>query len=110
MRTIDVGKDFYFRLANRNRFQGDGKFNAEDFRRKYLKDLDNPDVWKKADKIITFDFTNIKKIGPSFANEAFAYFMEYTDPENFLQKIIFENATEVQLMIIKKELESGYAK
>jgi len=110
MEIIDVGKDYYYRLANRNKYQGDGKYNAEDFRKKYLKDIDNENSWKSSDSFITLDFSNVKKIGPSFANEAFAYFMKYTNPDHFKRKVVFENLTEVQQLIIDKELKSGYSK
>ena len=110
MVTIDVGKDFYFRLANRNKFQGDGKHTAVDFREKYLKELDSKEAWLNLDGFITFDFSGVRKIGPSFANEAFAYFMKYTNPENFKKKVLFNNASEVQSMIIDNELQSGYSK
>jgi hypothetical protein len=104
---IDVGKDFNHRLANRNKSQGDGKYNAEDFRVKYLNEFDNEKVWKDGKKSITFDFSNVKKIGPSFANEAFAHFVRYTKPEQILKQIIFINISRVQLLIIKEELESA---
>ncbi|XDD44693.1 STAS-like domain-containing protein (plasmid) [Leptospira sp. WS60.C2] len=110
MINIDVGNDFYFRLANRNKFQGDGKYTAEEFRKKYLIDLENEDFWKESTIYITLDFKNVKKIGPSFANEAFAYFMKFTDPKSFLKRVSFKNCSEVQLMIISKELNSGYSK
>jgi hypothetical protein len=110
MKTVDVGKDFYFRLANRNELQGDGKHTALEFRSKYLSELDNELAWKDMAPFIIFDFTNVKRIGPSFANEAFAYFMKYTKPDNFMQKIQFKNIDEVDTGIIRKELLSGYKK
>ncbi len=105
---IDVGKDFYHRLANRDSRQGDGKFTAIDFRNRFLKSLDDEHVWPTDTEPIILDFANVKKIGPSFANEAFAYFTKYTSPEKILKKIVFKNATRVQLMIIQEELETGY--
>lgn len=107
---IDVGNDFYFRLANRNKLQGDGKYNADDFRKKYLFALDDEDAWKDNEPYIVLDFQNVKRIGPSFANEAFAFFMKYATPEDFHNKVIFENIDEVDKMIIDKELSSGYKK
>ncbi len=108
--TIDVGKDFHERLANRNQHQGDGRYTAEEFRNKYLIDFDNENEWKGGNNIITFDFANVRKIGPSFANESFAYFMKYTNPEGFYNKIKFINISKVQKMIIDQELNSGYCK
>ena len=108
MKTIDVGIEFYHRLANRDNKQGDGKHTAIDFRKRFLSHLDNVDVWKSPSEPIILDFTNVKKIGPSFASEAFGYFMKYVKPEEFLKKVQFDNISKVQLMIIKEELESAY--
>lgn len=104
---IDVAKDFYPRLANRDKNQGDGKHTAIEFRRKYLSDLDSQAFWKLPTKVVKFDFSGVRKIGPSFANEAFAYFTRYASPEEILQVISIANASEVQLAIIKNELEAG---
>lgn len=108
MSTIDVGTEFYHRLANRDKQQGDGKHTAVEFRRRYLTELDNPDAWTQEIKPILLDFKNVEKIGPSFANEAFAYFTKYAKPEKILERIIFLNISKVQLIIIKQELDSGY--
>ena len=108
IKTIDVGKEFYHRLANRDYRQGDGKYTAVEFRKKYLADLDKESEWKKNDIFIEFDFSNVKRIGPSFANEAFGYFTQYARPEVILQRIGFKHISEVQLMIIKEELNVGY--
>jgi hypothetical protein len=108
MKTVDVGKDFYHRLANRDQFQGDGKHTAVEFRNKYLLELDNKAAWSYPEQFIELDFQNVNKIGPSFANEAFGYFMKYTDPQGFIRKVKFSNISEVHLMIIEEELESGF--
>jgi len=108
MPTIDVGKEFYHRLANRDQNQGDGKYTAIEFRKKFLATLDNETVWNEATEPIIFDFGMVKKIGPSFAYEAFGYFTRYTKPDKILLKIQFKNISDVQRMIIKQELESGY--
>lgn len=105
---IDVEKDFYHRLANRDRFQGDGKHTAQEFRTKYLSELDTKDSWRDEKEFITFDFQNVKKLGPSFASEAFGYFTQYAKPERILKKIKFINISNVKMMIIKQELETGY--
>jgi len=106
--TIDIGKDFYHRLANRDERQGDGKHTAIQFRKKYLSDLDNAQAWKEESEPLIFDFSNVKKIGPSFANEAFGYFTRYVTPEAFYKKVRFINISNVQKMIIDEELRSGY--
>ncbi len=110
MKTVDIGKEFYHRLANRDEYQGDGKYTAVDFRSKYLSELDNSEAWSKTGVFIVLDFQNVKTIGPSFANEAFAHFMRYTNtnPERFLDKVKFINISDVHRLIIKEELESGF--
>lgn len=106
---IDIGGRFYHRLANRDLNQGDGKHTAVEFRAAFLSKLDNADYWKRPSEPIILDFINVKKIGPSFANEAFGYFTKYAKPEDILKKIQFINISNVQRMIIQEELESGYA-
>jgi hypothetical protein len=108
LRVIDVGKEFYHRLANRDHNQGDGKHTAVEFRARYLSELDKSTFWENPTPSIAFDFSNVKKIGPSFANEAFAYYTKYAKPERVLVAIEIRNATEVQMAIIQEELESGY--
>lgn len=108
MKTVNVGIEFYPRLANRNTYQGDGRHNAIEFRKKYLSFLDNSDAWLSDEAVIKFDFDAVKKIGPSFANEAFAYFIKYASPDVFLKKVLFVNWSRVQEMIIKEEIESAY--
>lgn len=108
MQSIDVGKEFYHRLANRDEKQGDGKHTAVEFRRRFLSHLDNLEAWKLPTEPIILDFKYVKKIGPSFASEAFGYFMIYVKPEEFLKKVQFINISDVQFMIIKEELQSAY--
>lgn len=108
MKSVDVGKEFYHRLGNRDEHQGDGQYTAVDFRNRFLSELDDNKAWTRSGVFIVLDFKNVRKIGPSFANEAFGYFMKYTNPSSFLKKVQFKNISEVQLIIIKEELESGY--
>lgn len=110
MKTIDVGKQFYPRLANRDQNQGDGTMNAVEFRKRFLLDLDNEEAWRTEEPHVLFDFINVEKIGPSFANEAFAYFTKYTNPERVRKVILFENESNVQRSIIDTELSAGYTK
>ena len=105
---IDVGTAFHNRLANRNRYQGDGRFSAVDFRKRFLSSFDNQEQWKSGELVVELDFANVRKIGPSFANEAFAYFMKYTTPEIFHRRIKLINLTTVQRAIIETELSTGY--
>lgn len=108
MQTIDVGKEFFFRLANRDKHQGDGLFTAQDFREKYLAPLDNEVAWPDGDFQICLDFANVLKIGPSFANEAFAYFTKYAKPEEIKKRIIFSNISAIKMSIIDEEISEGY--
>lgn len=108
MGSVKVATEFYPRLANRNERQGDGKHTAIDFRMRYLGSLDSAEAWHTAGEPIIFDFDGVKKIGPSFANEAFAYFTKYATPMEFLERVHFTNISEVFLLIIREELESGY--
>lgn len=108
MTKIDVGRDFYNFLSNRNADQGNGKYTAIEFREKYLKFLDNDDAWKTSNTAIIFDFSNVDTMISSFANEAFAYFTKYAPPERIMKKIKFENITRVKMEIVEAELENGY--
>lgn len=110
MKTIDVGVDFSPSLTNRDKYQRDGTDTGEQFRKKYLDDLDKETQWKSSDVFIIFDFSNVKRLGPSWANEAFAYFTKYGKPENILKKIQLINITNVKLATIKQEIETGYSK
>lgn len=103
--------DFCKRLTNRNKAQGDGEHTAEEFRKRYMSDCMIGDFWNSK-KTITFDFTDVVKIGPSFANEAFAYFMgkNNVNKEMFNEHIKFKNISRVQKLIIQQELDSGYSK
>ncbi|WP_034628626.1 STAS-like domain-containing protein [Desulfocurvibacter africanus] len=110
MRTINVASDFSSRLDNRNERQGDGQHTAIDFRRRYLEPLDNAEAWKNLNVFIALDFNDVLSLGPSFANEAFAYFTKYARPESIRKKIRFLNMSIVKAMILNQELEKGYSK
>ena len=103
--------NFCKRLTNRNKFQGDGEHTAEEFRKTYMADCLHEDFWN-GKNIITFDFSEVIKIGPSFANEAFAFFMGKfnVDKKKFNEHIKFKNISRVQNLIIQQELDSGYSK
>ncbi len=111
MKTVKIKEDFFYRLVNRDKFQGDGQYTGEEFREKYLADLDDDKKWKNDDTEITLDFEGVEKIGPSFANEVFAHFTKYTPDKNLiLKKIHIINISKVKLSIINEEIESGYTK
>ncbi len=103
--------DFYHSLVNRDDLQGDGKYTVLEFRKKYLVDFDNEEWWKEKNKVLEIDFEGVTTVGPTWANEAFAYFMKYNvSPERFLKKFIFQNISRIKLGTIKTELEVGYGR
>lgn len=107
-KIVDVGKEFSEDLIFRNSLQGNARYNAQNFRMKFLKELDGVKEWNKDYKII-LDFSNVKRISPGFANEAFADFAKYAQgPEEILEKIVIKNASEVQWGIILREIKSGF--
>ncbi len=107
--VIDVGDDFSPRLINRDKTQGDGRFSGVEFREKYLSGLEKKEMWKSNDVFITLDFEHVEKIGPSFANEVFAYFCQYVkDKAQIHNKIKFQHITKVKMSIINEEINSGF--
>jgi hypothetical protein len=110
MKYIDVGTEFYHRLANRDQRQGDGRYTAVEFREKFLNELDSKEAWNIDTPYITLNFANVRIIGPSFANEVFGYFTIYAKPEKILKKILFKNVSNVQMGIIETELAAGYTR
>lgn len=108
MKTIDIGKDFYHRLANRDKNQGDGLHTAIEFREKYLQAFENESEWSNGQERVTLDFINVETLIPSFANEAFAFFTKFATPKQILDRIRLVNISNVKLEIVNEELESGY--
>ena len=95
--------EFCKRLTNRNKSQGDGEHTAEEFRKLYMTQCQKEDFWN-GKETITFDFSDVIKIGPSFANEAFAFFMGKfnVDKKKFNEHIKFKNISRVQNLIIQQ--------
>ncbi len=110
IQTIDVGTVFSPRLTNRDPNQGDGKNTAIEFRTRYLSELDDPQVWLSPTLRIRLDFANVVRLGSSFANEAFGYFVRHARPEAILKVIQFVNTTNVQMTMIEQELRSAASK
>lgn len=108
MNIIDVGKDFSPTLTNRDKRQRDGKHTAIEFRDKFLSDLNNKEAWKDNNPFIELDFSHVSKMGPSWANEAFAYFTKFVPPDKVRSKIVFKNISKVKSAIIDQELNAGY--
>ena len=107
-KTIDIGQDFSESLTNRNSYQRDGRHSGLEFRESYLKELDDRDSWKNKDCFIILDFSKVKRLGPSWANEAFAYFAQFADPDLILKKIQLINISRVKENIIEIEVKTGY--
>lgn len=102
-------KEFSDFLINRDQHQGDGTFNAVEFRQKYLANADNEEWWSKKSDVIELDFEGVDTLGPSWANEAFAYFAKFANKSgDILKRIRFVNISPVKLALVKKEIESGY--
>jgi len=108
IKRIDVGKDFFVDLVNRDTNQGDGQYTAKQFRDKYLSEMTNLEFWKKPKPTIELDFQNVEVLGPSFANEAFAYFTQFTQPEVIKRVIKFINISQVKMSTIDVELNRSY--
>ena len=79
-----------------------------EFRNKYLGELDDQENWNNNSSIIELDFRHVKRLGPSWANEVFAYFTRKHKPESILKKIKLINITKVKRAIVEKEIETGY--
>lgn len=110
MKSINVGEEFSASLTNRDHLQRDGTFTGVEFRNTFLMELDDDKQWEDNTTFITLDFSNVKRLGPSWANEAFAYFTKYGKPELIFNKIKLVNISRVKLAIITKEIETGYSK
>jgi hypothetical protein len=108
MKTIKVS-EFSKILRNRNSLQTDGLNTGEEFREKHLKEQDNQEWWNN-EEVVSFDFAEIITLGPSWANEVFAYFTKFpnVNEKKFLKKFIFENISSVKLKTILMEVKDGY--
>lgn len=108
-REIDVGNDFHYRLTDRSENQTGNKYNAVSFRNKYLSKLDKKEIWREDNCKIILDFSNVKKLSPGFANEAFGYFAKYTkNKKEILEHIIFKNISKVKMNIILDEIDATF--
>lgn len=104
-KLIKVCLEFSNRLTNRNKLQGDGKFTAMEFRNNFLYPLYIRKNWND-ESIITLDFSGVKVLSPTFANEAFTYFKRFeTSKKKVKDKIIFINCTNVQERIIEDAIK-----
>jgi hypothetical protein len=110
MKTIDVGDKFSPSLTNRDHQQRDGAFTGVEFREEFLSELNSTSLWEDDDAFITLDFTNVRRLGPSWANEVFAYFTRFGQPDSILKKVNVTGISRVKLAIIKQEIETGYSK
>ena len=108
-KTIEV-KKFSTVLRNRNKEQTDGFFTGVEFRKEYLNELNTQSWWDDSMKSITLDFEGVSIVGPSWANEVFAYFTKFenTNEKRILEKIKMKNISDVKLETIKIEIKDGY--
>jgi len=96
-RTVDVGRAYSPRLATRD--------EAKKFKDKYLSVFYDKHSWEDPECKVVLDFTNVKKISPGFADTAFGEFTyDAKNIEELLEHIVIQNASTVQLAIIKGEL------
>lgn len=108
MKVVKI-KDFSDFLINRDQYQGDGSFHAVEFRQKYLSNADDIEWWNIKSDVIELDFGGVDTLGPSWANEAFAYFAKYANkPNDIYKRFRFTNISPVKLALIKREIDSGY--
>ena|SRR5665647_3041935 len=109
MKSISIVEDFKTNeLTNRDKHQRDGTFTGVEFREKFLKELNNEEGWKDDSTFAEIDFTNVTKLGPSWANEVFAYYTQFAKPDIILKKIKIKNLSRVKETIIEVELSKGY--
>ena len=111
MQSVEIAKQFCSRLVNRDKLQGDGKCSGELFRTQFLQELDSLAWWKDPDTSITLDFSEIETLGPSWANEVFAYFTKFDQsPSKILSKIRLLNISRVKRSTIEMEINAGYSR
>jgi len=104
-RMIDVGKEFNHRLVYSTEVVG-YENNGVTFRKRFLKDADNPEFWVNPPKsYIVFDFQNVTLMGPGFAANAFVYFRSYASKETILDTFTFINMNKVHRIILEDELD-----
>lgn len=108
-REIDIGSEFSDYLVNRNKLQGDGSFTAIEFREKFLQELEN-EHWWNSNNTITLNFKNVVTLGPSWANEVFAFYTDKYAKDLIKKKIIFKDLSVVKREIIDQEIDSGYVR
>lgn len=100
--VIDIGRCFHPRLIHRNSWE---PYNAVMFRYQFLRELDCPEAWLPGGKVVCLDFSGVKRISPSFATKAFAYFLKYADAGTIRKHIRIINCSPVIRDIIDLELE-----
>lgn len=110
MRKVSIVKNFgTTELTNRDKLQRDGVFNGRQFREEFLSSYDNAEYWKsKTIEFVEIDFSDVIKLGPSWANEVFAYFTKFAKPERVLEVINPTGLSPVKKAIIELEVTKGY--
>ncbi|HLD99860.1 MAG TPA: STAS-like domain-containing protein [Bdellovibrionota bacterium] len=84
-------------------------FTGVEFREQFLQDLESSEWWSDPKKTLVLDFAGVTRLGPSWANEVFAYYTkDNRKPDEILQKIQLKNISPVKLETIQVELKNGY--
>lgn len=109
MRSVDIGNEFSKIIVNRANYQGNGRNTATEFRNQFLSELEDIRIWKTDDPVIELDFSSVRSISTSFANELFAYYLRYTtSKDRILRKIKLTNLSPLKKNMIEREIEKGY--
>lgn len=108
MKVINIATEFSNELTNRDEHQRDGKNNGKQFRNDFLAELEKEEAWKNDNCFAQLNFKDVIKLGPSWANEVFAFYTKYAKPEKILKKLDIINISQVKIATIKLEMEKGY--
>ena len=104
--TVYLVEEFWDELSNTAIA---GKRTGAFLRELFMEHMDNQKFWDNVNSpAIRFDFTGVRKITPSFANDAFAYFTKYANATKVLKVIEFVNITNIKRAIINLEVEQGH--
>lgn len=109
IRTIEIAKEFSDYLVNRNERQGDGTKTGVEFRATFLKPLESDEWWNDDKETLVLDFDRVSTIGPSWANEVFAYYTDKHSVGEIRSKILLKNLSPIKKEIVDIEIESGYS-
>lgn len=109
--TIDIGRQFGSRLLYRSSEPANERTRPNggvEFRMRFMSELETPEFWSDKTRSITLDFSNVETLGPAWANEVFAYWLQRRQSRDVKAKILCINITEVKQAVIDIELDQGY--